>query len=73
MVRLYLLVGDTSVHVEVFPVSTNDDASGGSGEPLALADDLYGSFETEAGELVIYDRRDHAGFVVSDHWSRVRR
>jgi hypothetical protein len=37
-----------------------------------LVDGSYSAFETETGELVIYDRRDHAGFVVSDSWTRVR-
>lgn len=54
-------------------MSTNDDASAAprDGRRPPVVDDAYGSFETDAGELVIYDRRDRAGFVVSDHWSRV--
>jgi hypothetical protein len=59
--------------VEVFPVSIIDDVSGGSRERTAFADESFGSFETEAGELVIYDRDDHASFIVSDRWSPVPR
>jgi hypothetical protein len=54
-------------------MSEPDRRSGDAEDQLPSSPDRYGSFETADDELVVYDRRNDAAFVVSDYWARPAR